>query len=213
MSHPQTGWSGPGTGAPDAPTQYLPVQGPHPDDPTSHFPPVPPTGRPPAAEPSARVPEPTAAQPPAAPSPGSTDWSEPTQPRRRPTEPRPAGHRGVWILGLLSVAATVLGLTMKEDGHNAWSSVHAWGAVAILGALLTLAPVLARSLRLSPRRAWQVAACGAAALGLFWVLFVLPAVGSNTSLLATIGAAAGIIAVWIAPGREDGAPSAEGPAW
>jgi hypothetical protein len=102
---------------------------------------------------------------------------------------------------------------MKEDGHNAWSSVHAWGAVAILGALLTLAPVLARSLRLSPRRAWQVAACGAAALGLFWVLFVLPAVGSNTSLLATIGAAAGIIAVWIAPGREDGAPSAEGPAW
>jgi hypothetical protein len=96
-----------------------------------------------------------------------------------------------------------LGLSLKEDGHTAWDSVHAWGGLALVGAVLTLAPVIRGSL--TPHRAWQVAACGAAALGLFWVLFVLPAVGSNTSLVTTIGVAAGIIAVWIAPGRE--APS------
>jgi hypothetical protein len=49
---------------------------------------------------------------------------------------------------------------------------------------------------------------------LFWVLFVLPNVGSNTSLLTTIGVAAGAIAVWIAPGRDqtaDGAATQHAP--
>jgi hypothetical protein len=116
------------------------------------------------------------------------------------------------VLALVSIAATVVGLSVKEDGHNAWHTVHAWGALAVLGAVLTLAPVVRRSVNLSPHRAWQVAACGAAALALFWVLLVLPAVGSNTSLVVTIGAAAGIIVAWIAPGREsapDGPPEHE----
>ena len=42
----------------------------------------------------------------------------------------------------------------------------------------------------------------AANLVLFWVLFTLPTVGSNTSLVTTVGAAAGIVAVWFAPGRD-----------
>jgi hypothetical protein len=93
-------------------------------------------------------------------------------------------------------------LSVKEDGANAWHSVHAWGGLAIAGAVLTLAPAMAGSLNLTPQRAWQVAACGAGALLLFWVLFVLPAVGSNTSLVVTIGAAAGVVAAWVAPGRD-----------
>jgi hypothetical protein len=67
--------------------------------------------------------------------------------------------------------------------------------------------VLGHVVGLTEARAWQVAACGAAALVLFWVLFVLPAVGSNTTLLATIGVAAGLVAAWIAPGRPDAAES------
>lgn len=120
-------------------------------------------------------------------------------PRHAPT---PKGMSAVWTLGLISIAATVIGLTVKEDGRNAWDSVNAWGGLAIAGAVLTLTPALARSFGMTPHRAWQAAACGAAALVLFWVLFVLPAAGSNTSLVVTIGAAAGIVAAWIAPGRE-----------
>lgn len=108
----------------------------------------------------------------------------------------------IWVLGFISIAATVLGLSVNENGHNAWHDVNAWGGLAIAGAVLTLAPALATSLNLTPHRAWQVATCGAGALLLFWVLFVLPEVGTNTSLVVTIGAAAGIVAAWIAPGRE-----------
>ena len=107
----------------------------------------------------------------------------------------------VWVLGLVSVAGTVIGLSVNENGHNAWHAVNAWGGLAIAGAVLTLAPAVAGSLNLTPHRAWQVAACGAGALLLFWVLFVLPEAGTNTSLVVTIGAAAGIVAAWIAPGR------------
>lgn len=107
----------------------------------------------------------------------------------------------IWVLGLVSVAGTVIGLSVNENGHNAWHVVNAWGGLAIAGAVLTLAPAVAGSLNLTPHRAWQVATCGAGALLLFWVLFVLPEVGTNTSLVVTIGAAAGIVAAWIAPGR------------
>ncbi len=116
------------------------------------------------------------------------------------------------ILAFVSLAATVIGLSVDENGRNAWDSVHAWGGVAILGALLTFAPMVRSALNLTAHRAWQVAACGAAAFALFWVLFVLPDAGSNTSLVATVGAAAGIIAAWIAPGREDGTRP-PGPTW
>jgi hypothetical protein len=110
---------------------------------------------------------------------------------------------------VISVIGVALGLSISENGSNAWHSVHAWGGLAILGALLTLAPAAAAALRMTHRRAWQVAACGAAALILFWVLFTLPSVGSNTSLLTTVGVGAGVAAVWIAPGREAGLGAAE----
>ncbi len=102
----------------------------------------------------------------------------------------------------------ILGLSISENGVNAWQSVNAWGGVAVAGALAVLAPALGRSVGLGPQRAWQVAVCGAGALVLFWVLFTLPSVGSNTSLLTTIGVAAGVIAAWIAPGRAETADSA-----
>jgi hypothetical protein len=120
----------------------------------------------------------------------------------------------IWLLAAISAAGVILGLSMKEDGHNAWHTVHAWGGVAIAGAVLTLVPSLAAAFGLTAQRAWQVAVCGAAALGLYWVLFVLPDVGSNTSLLTTVGVAAGMIAAWIAPGRETPAgPPPRGSGW
>jgi hypothetical protein len=127
---------------------------------------------------------------------------QPTQLIAQQPQPRSKALQPVWALGLVSVLAVILGLSLDEDGRNQWDTVHAWGGLAIAGALLTLAPAAGRSVGLTRQRAWQVAACGAAALVLFWVLFTLPSVGSNLSLLTTIGVAAGVIAAWVAPGRE-----------
>jgi hypothetical protein len=125
----------------------------------------------------------------------------------QPPKPPPVrGANAIWALGIVSLAGVILGLTIEEDGRNAWDSVHAWGAVAVVGAVATLAPVLGRSFGRSADRVGMVAASGAGALVLFWVLFTLPAVGSNTSLLVTVGVAAGIIAAWTGAGRPDGAP-------
>jgi hypothetical protein len=129
---------------------------------------------------------------------------QPQQPEP-PKPPKPKGSNAVLLLGLIALAGVVLGLSVKENGSNAWDSVNAWGGVAVAGALAVLAPALGRSFGLGVQRAWQVAVCGAGALVLFWVLFTLPSVGSNTSLLVTIGVAAGVIAAWIAP-REDTEP-------
>jgi hypothetical protein len=125
-------------------------------------------------------------------------------PQQEVRTPRPKGSGAVLVLGLVSVLGVVLGLSVAENGANAWDSVNAWGGVAIAGAVAVLAPALGRSRGLSVQRAWQVAVCGAGALVLFWVLFTLPSVGSNTSLLVTIGVAAGVVAAWIAP-RDDSA--------
>ena len=116
---------------------------------------------------------------------------------------------------IVSVAAVVLGLTIKEDGHNAWHTVHAWGVLAIVGAVLTFAPAMARTFNLATERAWQVSLVGSGLLVLFWILLILPDVGSNTSLLSTVGAAAGAVATWFAPAgasRGDHRPP-PGQAW
>jgi len=184
---------GPHPGLPNAPTQHLPAAPGRP-------PHAPPPGFPPAGTSPAMPPGPASG-----PVPGPAPFGPPAQRAAKATQ-------AVGILAFVSLAATVVGLSVDENDRNAWDSVHAWGAVAILGAVLTFAPLLRSSLNLTAHRAWQVAACGAGALALFWVLFVLPAAGSNTSLVTTVGAAAGIIAAWIAPGREDG-PRPPGPGW
>jgi hypothetical protein len=137
--------------------------------------------------------------------------NQPQGPVQPPPAPRPKGSGAILVLGLVSVIGVILGLSISENGHTAWDSVNAWGGLAIAGAIAVLAPALGRVIGLSEQRAWQVAVCGAGALVLYWVLFVLPSVGSNTSLLTTIGVAAGVIAAWVAPGRASAASGS--PSW
>ena len=143
------------------------------------------------------------------------EYQQPSQnPGQNPglvAAPRPKGSGSIVVLGLVAVICVILGLSIAENGHTAWDSVNAWGALAIAGAIAVLAPAVGRTVGLSQQRAWQVAVCGAGALVLYWVLFVLPSVGSNTSLLTTIGVAAGLIAAWIAPGR--GSATGGPPTW
>lgn len=129
-----------------------------------------------------------------------------------PRPPMPRVMIAIWTLAALSVAGVVLGLSLKEHNVNAWRNVHAWGAVAIIGAVLTAAPAFGAAAHVSAVRCWQVAVAGAGALGFFWVLFVLPSVGSNTTLLATVGVVAGIAAAWIAPGKP-ATDTSDAPTW
>jgi hypothetical protein len=124
-------------------------------------------------------------------------------------------HVAVTLFAAASLVAVAIGISVPEDGHNAWHTVKAWGAVALVAAALTLAPSVGSAVGLSAYRAWQVAAGGAAGLALYWVLFVLPDVAKNTSLITTLGVAAGIVVAWIAPGRNAalGASPPAGPSW
>lgn len=176
---------------PAAPGQFGPPQSSQQAPPPMHGPAAPgqfgPPQSPPQAPPSGRSPGPPQGRPFGAPS--------------HTGSPRPKAMNAIGALAAVSLIAVVCGLFIKENGRTAWDAVNAWGVLAILGALLTVVPALGSS-NLSPLRAWQVSACGAGALALFWVLFVLPNVGSNTSLALTIGVAAGLVAAWLAPGRE-----------
>jgi hypothetical protein len=118
------------------------------------------------------------------------------------------------LFAAASLAAVAIGISVPEDGQNAWHTVKAWGGVALVAAALTFAPAVWSAMRLSAYRAWQVAAGGAAGLALYWVLFVLPDIAKNTSLITTLGVAAGIVVAWIAPGRHaPGAPHPPGLTW
>src|SRR5581483_7686344 len=102
----------------------------------------PPPQQPPNFEqPTVQVPRPGAFPPPSTPPPP-------------PATPRTRSGTAIWVLGLIALAGVIVGLSIKEDGRNAWDSVHAWGAVAIVGALAVLAPVAGRSFGLTGFRAW-----------------------------------------------------------
>ena len=138
-----------------------------------------------------------------------------------PRQPMPRLQVVVTLFAAVSLAAVAIGVSVPEDGHNAWHLVKAWGGVALVAAALTFAPAFSSAFHLSSYRAGQIAMGGAAGLGLYWVLFVLPDIGKNTSLITTLGVAAGVVVAWIAPGRQpaDGPPGPNsdrrhtGPSW
>jgi hypothetical protein len=135
-------------------------------------------------------------------------------PPQQPGKPKVFGI--IWALAGVAVVGVVLGLSIEENGNNAWHSVHAWGAVPIVGAVLTAATAYGTGGGLTARQAWKLAVTGAALLVVYWILLVLPQVGSNTSLLTTAGTVAGVLAVWIAPVPADRAQGPEvppGQAW
>lgn len=101
------------------------------------------------------------------------------------------------------MVAIVLALSIPENKRVGWSELQVWAGFAVVSAALVFAPVVRDSFKLSAERAWQVAAGGLGGLAFFWVLFVLPDIGRNTSFAATVAVAAAGLAVWSAPGRPD----------
>jgi hypothetical protein len=203
---PEPGYAHPGTETQSIPRVTLAEQG-APPSAVASLPQGPPPGPPQGPQQAYAAPPPGLPQGYAGPPPG--------YPPAGHAPPRPRMPRviiAIWMLAAISVAGVALGLSLKEHNVNAWKSVHAWGAMAILGAVLTAAPAFGSSAHVSALRCWQVAVAGAATLAFFWILFVLPNVGSNTTLLTTVGVVAGIAASWIAPGQL-AADKSDVPTW
>ena len=159
-------------------------------------------------------PPPSAGPPPPSGHPGGPPTAQLPGPVTGPTHQIVRPHVAVTLFAAASLLAVAIGISVPEGGQNAWHTVKAWGGVALVAAALTFAPSVGSALRLTAYRAWQVAAAGAAGLALYWVLFVLPDIAKNTSLITTLGVAAGIVVAWIAPGRHaPGAPRPPGPTW
>lgn len=69
---------------------------------------------------------------------------------------------GIW--GALAIVAVVFGISIPGDDRMAWESVHPWGGLAILGAVMTLVPIVAGSNMSLVTTAGVVFGCIAAAL-------------------------------------------------
>lgn len=104
-------------------------------------------------------------------------------------------------LAVLAVVLLELGLSLDFGGRSYWSAVTLWAAFATACALLALVAFVAAGDRLRSAPAWRVAAAGLVGVAVFWLLVVLPDVGSDRGfvLTAALGALGG--ALWVGPRR------------
>jgi hypothetical protein len=151
--------------------------------------------------PSPTPPPPPASSPPAAgTATGDSTGSTTTPVQRGATVTLSPGL----VLGIVAIAAIVVGMFIKESDAagapsvNLWDRTSAplWAIVAIVAAVATLLPALTNVLNVPARLAWTIAAVGAGYLVFWWVLFVLPIVSLNVSFLVTLGVGAAVAAVW-----------------
>jgi hypothetical protein len=199
-----------------------PMGAPEPTGPVDFVPGLPGLGAPPPPPPPppvAATPAPETAPAPAAPMPTTVSAPGPTWPDTlesgdraddRPGKLRVRRPRNLAALlgpGLVVLAVVLLelGLSLDFGARSYWSVVTLWAAFATACALLALlafAAVVASGDRLRSAPAWRVAAAGLAGVAVFWLLVVLPDVGSDRGfvLTAALGALGG--ALWVGPRRK-----------
>jgi hypothetical protein len=121
------------------------------------------------------------------------------------------------VLGVVAILGVVLGLLLKvepkfgaspttTDGKvKLWDAMGwPWSWLAIIAAAVTLLPAFRTALNISADVARTITTVAAAALVFWWVLFVLPVISLTTGFLATVGAAAGVGAVWLSRDEDAG---------
>jgi hypothetical protein len=106
------------------------------------------------------------------------------------------------VFAVLALVAMPIGLFVPEHDRTIWQDSEAWGAFALVCAVLQLAPLARPTFGWTAERAWLAGAAGAGGLLLYWVLLVLPSIARNTAFALTVGTAAACVAVWLAPGRR-----------
>jgi hypothetical protein len=197
-----------------------PMGAPEPTGPVDFVPGLPGLGAPPPPPPPvAATPAPETAPAPAAPMPTTVSAPGPTWPETlesgdrsddRPGKLRVRRPRNLAALlgpGLVVLAVVLLelGLSLDFGAWSYWSAVTLWAAFATACALLALlafAAAVASGDRLRSAPAWRVAAAGLVGVAVFWLLVVLPDVGSDRGfvLTAALGALGG--ALWVGPRRK-----------
>ena len=197
-----------------------PMGAPEPTGPVDFVPGLPGLGAPPPPPPPvAATPAPETAPAPAAPMPTTVSAPGPTWPETlesgdrsddRPGKLRVRRPRNLAALlgpGLVVLAVVLLelGLSLDFGAWSYWSAVTLWAAFATACALLALlafAAAVASGDRLRSAPAWRVAPAGLAGVAVFWLLVVLPDVGSDRGfvLTAALGALGG--ALWVGPRRK-----------
>jgi hypothetical protein len=170
-------------------------------------PPVPPhvTPAPPPPVPPRQVPAAPDEAPPTAAGPtwpDTLDVDEPDRPRgeRRIRAPRDRSALVGLALVVLSLVLLELGLTLDFGDESYWSTVPLWSAFATVCAVLGLGAVAAAlplATRLASGTGWRIAAGGLVGLAVFWLLVVLPVVGSDRGFLLTMALAALGGALWV----------------
>ncbi|SDM85556.1 hypothetical protein SAMN05660642_03450 [Geodermatophilus siccatus] len=132
------------------------------------------------------------------------------RPARTPRTARPPQERAARIgtgLTALSLLLLQLGLGLGFGETPLWSAVTLWSVFATLATLVGALPFAGRvvpAARQHPDAAWKAAAAGLTGVAVFWVLVVLPQVGSDRGFVLTAALAALGAALWIAPSRSRG---------
>jgi hypothetical protein len=111
------------------------------------------------------------------------------------TSPLPA------VAGVGGIILVLLGLSVPFDSTNGWSAHTAWAIFAALAAIVAVTPLVTSSGDRPPRTVFNIGAAGAAGLFAYWLLLVLPSVGSNEGFVLTVGTALAVAAVWWSPTR------------
>jgi len=149
----------------------------------------------------------------------SGDWPSDPQPDASswPASPQPDGgaHRhyqasahtqvytGVRVLAQLAcLALIIVGLSVREDGIRGWTDLTAWAIFAAAAAVVQATPLIGRGFGLDVATSWTVGAVATASLVAYWVLIVLPSVGTDAGFTLTMGTAAAVIGSWLSPGRQ-----------
>lgn len=104
------------------------------------------------------------------------------------------------VLPVLVVPLVVVGLLVKENGSRGFDDIG-WSVLAVAAAVLQLATVARSAVGLDERRAWTWAAVGVGALGVHWLLLVLPGISGETGFVLTVAFACACGGLWLAPGR------------
>jgi hypothetical protein len=100
-----------------------------------------------------------------------------------------------------AVILVVLGLSIPFDASNAWVTHTAWAIFAVVAAALVTVPVVLRGSGRPARDLWMFGAVGAASVVAYWLLLVLPNVGSNQGFVLTLASAAAGVSIWASPAR------------
>jgi hypothetical protein len=103
---------------------------------------------------------------------------------------------------LACLALIVTGLSVRENGIRGWTDLTAWAIFAGAAAVVQATPLIGNGSGLDAATSWTVGAVATASLVAYWVLIVLPSVGTNVGFALTMGTAAAVIGSWLSPGRQ-----------